>query len=96
MGGALLINQDRSFAQPLLEALQKAEQSLLFADLKLTQQASDLPERMRLINRNAIEIAAFLEDHPAIEQVWHPSLVDQELYDHYARSGKLEGSFIHT
>ena len=46
---------------------------------KLNQQASDLPERMRIINRNAIEIATFLEEHPAIEQVWHPSLEDKEL-----------------
>ena len=47
-----------------------------------------------MINRNAIEIAAFLKDHPAIEQVWHPSLADQELYDRYARSKRvMEGSF---
>ena len=97
MGGALLINPDRSFAQPLLKALQKAEQeSYCFAgDLeKLTQQASDLSERMRLINRNAIEIAAFLEDHPAIEQVWHPSLKDQELYDRYARTEASYGGVL--
>ena len=63
MGGALLINPDRSFVA-LLKALQIAEQeSYCFAgDLdKLTQQASDLPERMRMINRNAIEIAPFLK-----------------------------------
>jgi cystathionine gamma-synthase len=97
MGGALLINPDRPFAQPLLEALQQAEQeSYCFAgDLeRLNQQASDLPERMSVINRNAIEIAAFLEDHPAIEQVWHPSLTDQERYDHYARSEASYGGVL--
>jgi cystathionine gamma-synthase len=97
MGGALLINPDRPFAQPLLEALQKAEQeSYCFAgDLeKLSQQAADLPERMSVINRNAIEIAAFLEEHPAIEQVWHPSLTDQECYDRYARSEASYGGVL--
>ena len=97
MGGALLINPDRPFAQPLLEALQKAEQeSYCFAgDLeKLSQQAADLPERMSVINRNAIEIAAFLEEHPAIEQVWHPSLNDQECYDRYARSEASYGGVL--
>ena len=47
-----------------------------------------------MINRNAIEIAAFLEDHPAIEQVWHPSLADQELYDRYARSEASYGGVL--
>ncbi|MFL2877272.1 MAG: aminotransferase class I/II-fold pyridoxal phosphate-dependent enzyme [Pontiellaceae bacterium] len=97
MGGALLINPDRSFAHPLLEDLQKAEQeSYLFAgDLeKLNQQASDLPERMRLINRNAIEIATYLEEHPAVEQVWHPSLEDKERYNRYARSEASYGGVL--
>ena len=97
MGGALLINPERPFAYPLLEYLQKAEQeSYLFAgDLeKLNQQASDLPERMRLINQNAIEIATFLDEHPAIEQVWYPSLENKERYDRYARSEDSYGGVL--
>jgi len=97
LGGALLLNPDRPHYDKLQATLQQAEESTFcFADdlQQLHENAHDLPQRIETINRNALQIAAFLEEHPAIEQVWHPSLTDHEIYDRHARQADSYGGVL--
>lgn len=97
LGGALLLNPDRPHHAELQAILQQAEKATYcFADdlQQLHENAHDLPQRIESINRNALQIAAFLEEHPAIEQVWHPSLTDHEIYDRHARQADSYGGVL--
>ncbi|MDF1755012.1 MAG: PLP-dependent transferase [Verrucomicrobiales bacterium] len=38
-------------------------------------------ERIEAINENSVEIIDFLIDHPQVEALWHPSIVQRDFYD---------------
>ncbi len=41
----------------------------------------DFPERMQLANANALDLARFLQAHPAVENVFHPGLEPAPAYE---------------
>ena len=97
MGGAVLINPNRPFSKILLEKLKNAEkENFCFKEdlVQLQQYSENLTQRMEIINKNTLEIVAFLKDHPAIEKVWYPNLTSKNIYDHYARKEKSYGGVL--
>ena len=42
-----------------------------------------------MINKNAQQLVEFLEQHPAIEELWHPALPTQR----YERFGRKAGAY---
>lgn len=57
----------------------------------LTRGLRTLPLRVREMSRNAMEIAAFLEDHPKVETVMYPGLASHPAHDLAAR--QMTGGF---
>jgi cystathionine gamma-synthase len=51
-------------------------------------------KRMKTINANGIELATWLAAHPAVAQVWHPSLVTRENYDAIRRKSGGYGGLL--
>ncbi len=79
MAGALTVNPHGLFAANLPSAMPS---SLYARDLEVLEQNSrDFPERMKTANANALELARFLESHPAVERVWYPGLNPSPVYN---------------
>jgi len=51
-------------------------------------------KRMRIMNGNGELLAAWLAAHPAVAQVWHPSLVSTENYNSVKRHGGGYGGLL--
>ena len=51
-------------------------------------------ERMEPVNRNAEALVNVLVDHPMVEQVWYPTLRDQENYQKIQRDGRGFGGLV--
>lgn len=79
MAGALTVNPHGLFA----EALPSTAPGGIYArDLEVLERNSrDFPERMKIANANALELARFLAAHSAIEQVWYPGLHPSPVYE---------------
>jgi len=78
MAGALTINPQGIFAAALPST---APGGIYARDLEaLEHNSRDFPERMKIANDNALELARFLATHPAIEQVWYPGLHPSPVY----------------
>lgn len=78
MAGAL------SFCSRLADLLPPAPrpEGLYARDLEVLEKNSrNFPERLAACNANALALARFLASHPAIEAVWHPSLVPSPAYE---------------
>lgn len=88
MGGALIINAASSFADQftsLLKAIQEPD-ALYPADLiQLEHDSRCCRERVEQINRTALEVCEYLNDHPAVESVFYPAFTERELYDRVKR-----------
>jgi len=79
MAGALTVNPRGLFADRLPST---APGGLYNRDLEVLEQNSrDFPERMKIANTNALELARFLAAHPAIEHVWYPGLSPSPVYE---------------
>jgi len=80
MAGALTVNPRGLFANHLPST---APGGIYARDLEILEQNSlDFPERMKIANANALELARFLTAHPAIEHVWYPGLNPSPIYEH--------------
>ena len=79
MAGALTVNPRGIFgATPVAEGTG----AIYARDLEVLERNSrDFPERMQLSNANALELAHFLQAHPAVEQVFYPGLAPAPAYD---------------
>ncbi len=51
-------------------------------------------KRMKAVNANGTALAAWLAEHPAVAQVWHPSLVNRENYDALRRKNGGYGGLM--
>jgi len=85
MAGTAAIRTDSPFAETLRESFAAdAEESapLYIGDAEvLLSNIKGYARRMKAVNTNGLELAAWLADHPAVAQVWHPSLTTRENYD---------------
>ena len=51
-------------------------------------------KRMKIVNANGLEVASWLAKHPAIAEVWHPSLTHTAHYDAVMRRGGGYGGLL--
>jgi cystathionine gamma-synthase len=85
MAGAVTVRADSRFAEQLCEPLAEdaSECAPLYvadAEVLLSNLKSYL-KRVDAVNGNGISLAAWLADHPAVSDVWHPSISNREEYD---------------
>ena len=79
MAGALTVNPHGLFGANLPSNIPGG---LYVRDLEVLERNSrDFPERMKIANANALELARFLASHPAVEHVWYPGLNPSPVYD---------------
>ena len=97
MGGALIINPDSAFADAFRQQLAELhEPEALFPDdlIQLEINSRDCRERVSRINQTAKTVADFLDQHPAVESVYYPSITDKENYDLFRRSNGGYGGLL--
>ncbi len=90
MGGALIINPTSRFADRFTELLKTLHEPKAYhsADLvQLAEDSKDCRERVEQINRTTLEVCEFLQQHPAVEEVYYPAFTDKERYDRVKRPG---------
>ena len=85
MAGMAVVRPDSPFAGLLQASLAEesaAASPLYVGDAEvLLSNLKGFPERMAAHNANGEAVAAMLAAHPAVEEVWHPSLVTRANYD---------------
>lgn len=98
MAGMATVRADSPVANALREALaaDAADCSPLYvADAEvLLSNLKGYPKRMESANANGLALAAWLAAHPAVEQVWHPSLTTPENYQAAMRKGGGFGGLL--
>jgi len=98
MAGMATVREDSPVAAALKESLARdatetaplyvADAEVLLSNLK------GYTKRMKTVNANGLELATWLNDHPAVAQVWHPSLVNREHYDSIRRKNGGYGGLL--
>jgi cystathionine gamma-synthase len=98
MAGMATLRADSPVANELREALaaDAADNSPLYiADAEvLLSNLKNYPKRMEAANANGLALATWLAAHPAVEQVWHPSLTTEDNYQAVMRKGGGFGGLI--
>ena len=91
MAGMATVNANSPFAKTLCAALasDQAECSPLYiADAEaLLSNTKGYPHRMKTVNANGLAVASWLANHPAVAEVWHPSLTFTSNYESVMRKG---------
>lgn len=98
MAGMATVRADSALANHLRESLAVdatdgaplyiADAEVLLANLK------GYPARNVTVNANGLALASWLADHPAVAQVWHPSLTNTEQYEAVMRKGGGYGGLL--
>jgi cystathionine gamma-synthase len=98
MAGMAAVRGDSPFAETLAVTLAEdaAECAPLYvADAEvLLSNIKGYAKRMKAVNANGIALAVWLAEHPAVAQVWHPSLVNRENYDALRRKNGGYGGLL--
>jgi cystathionine gamma-synthase len=98
MAGMATVRADSPVANDLREALavDAAECAPLYiADAEvLLSNLKGYPKRMDAANANGLALATWLAAHPAVEQVWHPSLTTTDNYQAVMRKGSGFGGLL--
>ncbi|MFN5579308.1 MAG: PLP-dependent transferase [Akkermansiaceae bacterium] len=98
MAGALTLRSDSPLIADLRDSISEdaAECAPLYiADAEiLLSNIKDYTKRNGLINDNALKLVEFLKTHPAIEYVWHPSVINTANYDAIKRKKGGYGGLI--
>jgi cystathionine gamma-synthase len=98
MAGLVGLREDSPFASVLRDALRvDAEEGapLYIGDAEvLLSNMRGYAKRMESVNANGLELAVWLANHPAVAQVWHPSLTTRENYDAVRRKSGGYGGLL--
>lgn len=98
MAGLVGLRQDSPFTAALGDALRvDAEEGspLYIGDAEvLLSNLKGYAKRMKTINASGLELASWLAEHPAVAQVWHPSLTTRENYDSVRRKSGGYGGLL--
>jgi cystathionine gamma-synthase len=98
MAGLVAIRDDSPFAATLIEAL--SEESTETAPLYvrdaevLLSNLKEYSKRNEQVNQNGEALAAWLAEHPAVAQVWHPSITLRDNYDMVKRADGGYGGLL--
>lgn len=98
MAGMVTVRADSPIAETLREALRtdSTESAPLYigdAEVLLSNMKG-YPQRMKAVNSNGEALAAWLKAHPAVAEVWHPSLTFRENYDAVMRKDGGYGGLL--
>lgn len=98
MAGLAAVRADSPVAATLREslALDAAESAPLYigdAEILLSN-LKGYSKRMKTVNANGLKLATWLAAHPAVAQVWHPSLTTKDHYDALRRSDGGYGGLL--
>ncbi len=98
MAGMVAVRADSPVAAALRESLavDASENTPLYigdAEILLSNLKS-YSQRMKTVNATGFELAAWLSQHPAVAQVWHPSLTTRENYDEVRRKDGGYGGLL--
>ncbi|MFM8807415.1 MAG: aminotransferase class I/II-fold pyridoxal phosphate-dependent enzyme, partial [Chthoniobacterales bacterium] len=92
MAGALTVNPHGLFGDNLPST---APGGIYARDLQVLERNSrDFPDRMKIANTNALELARFLASHSAVEQVWYPGLSPSPVYEQLRNPGGGYGAVV--
>jgi O-succinylhomoserine sulfhydrylase len=93
LGGAILGHED--LIQPCYEFLRRTGPSLSpFNAWILSKSLELLPIRMEKHSQNALALAEFLQDHPAVTEVIYPHLPDYPQYDIARKQMRMGGGLV--
>ncbi len=98
IAGAASVRADSPFAATLCSALSESagEGAPLYpgdAETLLSNMQGYL-SRSERINANALTLVGWLADHPAVAQVWHPSITTSDHYEAVRRDGGGYGGLL--
>lgn len=92
MAGALTVNPRGIFGE---KPHVSSPGGIYARDLEVLERNSrDFPERMAAANANALELARFLDAHPAVQRVWHPGLRPDPVFAQLAKPGGGFGAVV--
>lgn len=98
MAGALTLRPDSPLIAELRDSITSdaAECAPLYiADAEvLISNIKGYSKRNKLINDHALKLVKFLQNHPEVEHVWHPSLVNTANFDRIKRKGGGYGGLL--
>lgn len=98
MAGMATVRADSPIADALREALKTDSTEtapLYIADAEvLLSNMKGYAKRMLTVNANGEALAAWLADHPAVAEIWHPSMTNRENYDMVMRKGGGYGGLL--
>lgn len=98
MAGALTINPDSPHRKVIRDSVSEDSSDcapLYIADAEvLLSNLKGYTKRNAAINQTALSLVDFLKNHPAIANVWHPSLIGTENYDALKRKNGGYGGLI--
>ena len=98
MAGMATVRADSQVANALRESLATdATDSapLYIGDAEvLLSNLKTYAERMKMVNANGTALAAWLAEHPAVAEVWHPSLTNRANYEAVMRKGGGYGGLL--
>ena len=98
MAGAASISADSPLAEALTESISAdaAECAPLYiADAEvLLSNLKGYAKRNTTTNSNALALVDFLKNHPAVKNVWHPSVTHTEQYESVMRKNGGHGGLI--
>ncbi|MEM1085656.1 MAG: PLP-dependent transferase [Verrucomicrobiota bacterium] len=84
MGGVVVVRSDSEFADELAPAIRQESEStapMYVGDAQvMLSNLKGYPARMAKPNENALQLVGLLQAHPAVAEVWHPSIVHRERY----------------
>jgi cystathionine gamma-synthase len=96
MGGAVTLNPGSQHHATLHRLLSEEmpDNSLLWCEdaMVLERNSRDFPERSARMSANAAALAAWLEEHPAVEAVYYPR--DRDGFEEVARPGAGRGCLL--
>ncbi len=98
MAGAATVRADSPLAKDLLHSISTDAEDcapLYISDAEvLLSNLKGYAKRNALVNENALELVSFLNNHPAIASVWHPSMVQTARYDAIKRKNGGYGGLL--
>ncbi len=98
MAGMASVRTDSPVANAMRESLtaDSTESAPLYiADAEvLLSNLKGYSKRMKTVNANGTALAGWLAAHPAVAQVWHPSLTQRENYEKIMREGGGFGGLL--
>lgn len=98
MAGMASVRADSPVANALRESLKvdSTETAPLYigdAEVLLSN-LKGYSKRMESVNANGLALAAWLSEHPAVAEVWHPSVTNKENYEKVMRKGGGYGGLL--